>query len=172
MECWKRMEEKHGPYSISDRGNIRLEIDRRNGRKGKRIASSLARGYRKVGLTAEGGVQRCYILSRLIGLYWVENPDPEHLTEIDHKDGNKLNNSLDNLEWVSRKENAARAAAMGLYKCGEENPNSRLTDRQADEIYKRVHAGENQRALAKEFGIGQTMVSRIKLGQRKGASQK
>lgn len=43
-------------------------------------------------------------------------PNPKHLPDINHKDGNKLNNRADNLEWCSVLENNAHAKANGLYK--------------------------------------------------------
>ena len=45
-------------------------------------------------------------------------PNPDNLPQINHKDGNKLNNDLDNLEWVSQRDNLHHAMDMGLHAWG------------------------------------------------------
>lgn len=58
--------------------------------------------------------QKNVYLHREIGKAFVDNPDPENKTQINHIDGNKHNNSADNLEWVTPKENVAHAYRIGL----------------------------------------------------------
>lgn len=57
---------------------------------------------------------------RLIGEALIENP--MNLPQINHKDGNKLNNSLNNLEWCTNKYNTQEAYDIGLYKSKKECP--------------------------------------------------
>lgn len=54
-------------------------------------------------------------INRLVAIYFVPNPDPENKKEVNHIDGDKLNNNDWNLEWHTRKENAAHAKETGLY---------------------------------------------------------
>ena len=56
--------------------------------------------------------QRTFLLHRLLAEAFI--PNPNNLSEVNHKDGNKLNNSLDNLEWVSRSENIRHGIDTGL----------------------------------------------------------
>ena len=58
-----------------------------------------------------------YKIHRFIAELFV--PNPEHKTEVNHKDGNKLNNRADNLEWVTRSENQKHAYKLGLQKPSE-----------------------------------------------------
>lgn len=51
---------------------------------------------------------------RAVALAWVNNPDPEHLIIVNHKDGNRTNNVADNLEWSSYSGNNYHAVENGL----------------------------------------------------------
>lgn len=88
--------------------------------------------------------------------------------QVNHKDGNKLNNRLDNLEWVTQSENILHAYRMGLCKptsgAGSEGHNSKLTDKQVEEIRHRLSVGDytSQSALGKEYGVAQSTISYIK----------
>ncbi len=62
-------------------------------------------------LKKDGVRKKCYI-ARLLGLQYIPNEDPLKI-QIDHIDRNKLNNSLDNLRWVSQTENLANKNRKG-----------------------------------------------------------
>lgn len=51
---------------------------------------------------------------RLVAMEFVPNPDPKKFTVVNHKDGNKLNNHKDNLEWITLSENTKHALEEGL----------------------------------------------------------
>ena len=80
---------------------------------------------------------------------------------VNHKDGNKKNNNIENLEYVTPSENNQHALDMGLrhpadvasyIKHGEENSLSKITEKQAIEIIKEHYiTGEGRRKLAKKF---------------------
>lgn len=53
-----------------------------------------------------------YLVHRLIALTYI--PNPENKPQINHKDGNPLNNNVDNLEWVTQQENMTHAVENGL----------------------------------------------------------
>lgn len=66
-------------------------------------------GYFSYILTLPNGrKKRCYA-HRLVAQAYIKNNDPKNKTEINHKDGNKLNNSVENLEWVTPFENQNHA---------------------------------------------------------------
>ena len=80
---------------------------------------------------------------------------PEGL-QVNHKDGNKSNNKLSNLELVTYKENAEHAVNNGLYITGEAHHKTKLTYVQVKEIrskYIKNKKGYNTISLAKEYGV-------------------
>lgn len=99
-------------------------------------------------------------------------PCPPGKEVVNHIDGNKLNNTPENLEWVTRSENALHARRTGLIKkadiYGEKNPNYRMTEGmvlRAIELSKTMP----RRLVAKELGVGLTTVNtRIWSYQRQG----
>lgn len=92
-------------------------------------------------------------------------PRPEK-HEINHKDGNKTNNSVANLEYVTCSENNRHAFRTGLSKGpprkdGTANHNSKFTQRQVAWIRKRHGEGESIAALSRELGVTTTCIGKI-----------
>ena len=95
---------------------------------------------------------------------------PEHGRDfINHKDGDKRNNSVDNLEWCSRSENMKHAYKMGLKNSyGSKNGRSKLTETDVIFIRKHYIAKDKQfgaTALAKKFGVARQTISAVGNGQ-------
>lgn len=70
------------------------------------------KGYPAVSLAYDKGKSKAVSLHRLLATYFIPNPD--NLPQVNHKDGNKMNYSLDNLEWVSASQNVKHAYDNGL----------------------------------------------------------
>lgn len=68
-------------------------------------------GYYLVTL-CNNGLRKNQFIHRLLALHFV--PNPENKPQVNHIDGNKQNNALTNLEWVTSKENSIHAVKMGL----------------------------------------------------------
>ena len=82
--------------------------------------------------------------------------------EVNHKDGNILNNNLSNLELVTHQKNIDHSVITGLKNdYGENSSNSALTNVQANEIRLRWKSGEKQNALALEYGVSKQTVNNI-----------
>ena len=74
---------------------------------------------------------------------FIINPDPSIKIEVNHKDCNKLNYSLDNLEWVTKSENALHAHKMGLSssKKGEASSKAKYTEQDVRNVCKLLNQG-------------------------------
>lgn len=101
-EKWKDIKKYEGKYQVSNLGNVRsLNYHREN--KIKRLKKSNDKaGYLVVGLCKNGKI-RTYKVHRLVAEAFIFNPD--NLPQINHKDENKNNNSVFNLEWCTSKYN-------------------------------------------------------------------
>lgn len=115
-------------------------------------------GYVVIGMRS-----RMYYLHRIVAITFLDNPDG--LPEVNHKDGDKLNNHVGNLEWVSRKGNAEHASKMGLMAHSGRAGNSKLVAQDIPKIRARLATGEPQHRIARDFGVGQGVISRINTGK-------
>ena len=75
-------------------------------------------GYKQICLSKDGK-QKAWMVHQLLAKTYIENPDKK--SYVDHKDQNKLNNSLDNLRWVSRGENTRNVSCRKDNKLGQRN---------------------------------------------------
>lgn len=97
-EIWKPVKGYESLYQVSDNGRVR------SSHTGKYISQRVGYdGYVRVSLS-NNGKQKSLFLHRLIGQAFV--PNPNNYPEINHKDENKQNNSLSNLEWCTHKYNS------------------------------------------------------------------
>lgn len=69
-------------------------------------------GYYIYCLTVKKNVRKKFYVHRLLAKYFIENDDPINKTQVNHKDENRLNNNLDNLEWISMVDNLQYGTAQ------------------------------------------------------------
>lgn len=96
MEIWKDVPNYEGIYQASNLGRIKQS------QYNHILKPILHNRYYCVGLSKDGKVKQ-YRLHRLIAETFIPNPD--NLPQVNHKDENKLNNNVDNLEWCDSKYN-------------------------------------------------------------------
>lgn len=104
---------------------------------------------------------KMFFVHRLVAQHFIPNPDNK--PEVNHKDGNKQNNLVDNLEWVTRQENIdhayknkiiPRVIGMRASKC-------RFTDEQIIEM---LNHPEGPRATSRKFGTTSAYITAIRKG--------
>ncbi|WP_422666679.1 NUMOD4 motif-containing HNH endonuclease [Candidatus Macondimonas diazotrophica] len=104
MEEWRSIAEFEGSYEVSNLGRVRRIRLVRGAPKVPFILSTWTSnsGYVQVKLKNNGRSSNKYI-HRLVAYHFLDKKSD--LTEVNHLDGNKTNNKVDNLEWVSKSQN-------------------------------------------------------------------
>lgn len=145
-EIWKEIAQTG--YEVSDLGRIR---------HGDRI---LAGSYHSDGYIFTNIKGDQIPIHRFVANAFISNPN--HLPEVNHKDGNKMNNSVGNLEWVTRSENQRHAVKNGLQPKGLSTYNGKFTDDQREEIKELWNSGGySRREIAKMYGVSHTCINDI-----------
>lgn len=161
MENWKTIENVTN-YEVSDLGQIR------NTKTNYILKGRLSKsGYLQVSLTdKETKKQKNYYIHRLVAIYFLENLDNKR--EVNHKDGNKLNNNIINLEWATHSENTIHAINMGLKKVFNNEVSVILSD---DEVASIIYMYETLNMTAHEIcnklnkeGLSYVLVENICVG--------
>lgn len=129
-EIWKPVLGYEGLYKVSNKGNV-ISIKRKVLRNGHlmsvpeiNLKPRLTRlGYVKVSMS-KSGINKGHFVHRLVAKAFI--PKLKGCNEINHIDGNKENNNVENLEWCDRKHNIRHSNEMGLVKRnkGLSHPNS------------------------------------------------
>lgn len=146
-------------YEINERGEVR---NRTTGHvKSTRLSKN---GYERVTLYPSG---KTYFIHTLVAETWlVKGTDSEC---VNHKDGNKLNNHVSNLEWTTSKRNFEHAVETGLYVrpdfTGTKNPMSKFTEEDLEVVTSKLDKGWTVSQIAKELNVPYERVRRFVVGQ-------
>jgi hypothetical protein len=111
QEEWRTIE-KYPNYMISNLGNIKSLNYKRTGKEQTLKQNINGRGYCYVNISSNGKYNNL-LIHREVAKAFLKNDD-KNKTDINHKDGNKLNNNINNLEWCTRSENILHAYRTGL----------------------------------------------------------
>lgn len=152
-------------YQISDSGRI-FTKRRLIGNQiyyGKELVPQLTQdGYLKVTLSKNGDCKKFY-LHRLVAIQFIENST--NLPQVNHKDGNKLNNNINNLEWCTKQENQSHAVRIGLMQRGQDRPSAKLTEAEVLEIYKLKGILKAQ-DIANKYNVSKNTINCILRGSK------
>jgi len=152
-EIWKAYNRY---YEISNRGRVRnsetAHILAQNVNSGGYWYATLSRPT-KYNLTVHRGMAILFI------------PNPLNKTQVNHINGNKLDNSIENLEWASQEENLKHAVDNKLMPQGTSSYLAKLDEEKVEAIRISLSKGIMQAALARQYGVDRGTISGIKLGR-------
>lgn len=166
-EIWKPVVGYEGLYEVSTLGGVRRIASWKSGngyrvtRKPKpRMTSVNLGGYPSV-LLRNGNRYWKTCIHRLVAIAFI-GPRPDGF-QVNHRDGNKFNNSVSNLEYVTPRENILHAVATGHWSKlkGETQSGAKLSENSAKEILSLI-GKTKQKTLASRFGVSESLISRIK----------
>jgi hypothetical protein len=109
QEQWKPVAECNGEYYVSSWGRVKSF---KFGKERILKPSLIGNGYPAINIWQKTKKSKCITIHKLVALAFI--PKPDNKTQVNHKDGNKLNNHIDNLEWVTSQENNQHAWDNGL----------------------------------------------------------
>jgi len=99
-EIWKDIEDYEGLYKISNLGRVKT-LGRQRVKEGIK-KTEICKGYERL-ILSKNKKQKHYFIHRLVAKAFI--PNPNNLKIINHKDENKLNNNVENLEWCTQRYN-------------------------------------------------------------------
>lgn len=142
-------------YFVSNDGRIKSFA---RYKKGLIKSLNIVNGYHAVRINGSGKLY-CYV-HRLVAQEFI--PNPENKPCINHKDANRINNHVSNLEWCTRLENQRHAIENGLYRIRENHPRAKLNEKQVGEIRKKYSLGNTTyKKLADEYGLSKSGIGGI-----------
>ncbi len=154
MEIWKDLSEYESLYKVSNLGRVK-SLPRKGTRGGILLLDKTRNKYLCVQLH-KNGKQKNTMIHRLVAEVFLDNKDNKPY--INHKDCDKFNNKVENLEWCTHRENIIHSILNGIHKIpdnrGENHGNSKLTRENVLEIRsKYIPRIYTLTKLASEYGV-------------------
>jgi hypothetical protein len=149
-------------YSVSERGHLRLDVDKKTRKAGFRPRGSLNGGYLQYKISTGCEVKRYWAHRLVLEAFHGPQPTAKHVCA--HWDANRLNNHYENLRWATPSENNADIARLGLNK-GSKNPNAILDEVDVFEIKKLRERGLTLHDIASRYGVHYTTIGKITTGK-------
>lgn len=160
MEEWKEIPGFNGDYIISNHGRI---ISRVFGKEKEIKGNIQGNGYRYVNLRVKKKTYKYCAVHRIVMLTF----EGESNLHVNHIDGNKLNNKLENLIYCTPGENLAHAYAIGLTTAsGSKNNMAILNERKIEAIRLLMDNGFKNKELAQIFLVSSSTMSMIRHRKR------
>lgn len=159
-EIWRDVVGYEGLYQVSNAGRVKSF----HGKSERILVGGVCReGYVKV-LLRKNKSRKLVSVHRLVAMAFIPNPDNK--PEVNHINGNKIDNRVENLEWKTRAENAKHAYDIGLEKPlhGINANGAKFTAEQIAEIRATYIRGDEKlgvQALAQKFNVCKNTISKI-----------
>lgn len=138
--------EKGSPYLVTRYGEVFSKFTKRV------LLNSLSKstGYYVVNVIIEGKRRPEYV-HRLVAKAFL--PNPLNLPEVNHKDGNRLNNAVENLEWVTAEDNLKHSIANKLPKRGSSHYKTELAEKDVHRICSLLQEGWSAKKVSDSSGL-------------------
>lgn len=166
-EEWRNIVGWGGKYQISNLGRLKSiggKFSKSHPNGFVTIGSIDVLGYRVITMRRPGMRLQCRVHT-LVATAFLKKPRNGKTYWVNHKDGNKLNNNVSNLEWVLPKDNCAHAVKTGLFNLkGENHPMSKLTQEQVLKMRELRNGGMTYSNLGLSFGISRRQASDVVRG--------
>ena len=161
MEIWKPVKDYETKYLVSSEGRVKSLLY--NKIMKPHYGSC---GYINAFLYDGKNKKKTKKVHRLVAEAFIENP--KNYPQVNHKDGNKKNNNVDNLEWVNNSMNLKHAYSNKLKSnFGTKNPYHKLSDNDVKTIAKYFDMCYNRQEIAEKYKINITTVYTIGRRERK-----
>ena len=172
-EVWKDIEGYEGKYQVSNLGRVR-SLDRyplfKDGRKRllkgqvlKPVKDHNGRLYVK--LSNNENVRRNKSIPRMVATAFLGSPE-DALLEVNHIDGNPLNNHIKNLEWTTRQENMKHAFDNDLFRTGEDSPHKKVLISDVEDIFKlKFIESKSNKEIATIYHVSRQTIDSIIKGE-------
>lgn len=162
-ESWRPVVGYEGLYEVSSHGRVKSLARKRNTGRGirtvrERILRAKPGLYPTVTLRHCGDPKTHYVHDLVLRAFI--GPPPSGF-EACHGDGDKWNCRLTNLRWDTPSGNHRDRVRHGVSNRGERSGTAKLSRAQVEEIKQRCAQGERQSAVAREFGVSQSLISQI-----------
>lgn len=170
IEEWREIEGYEGYYEVSNLGKVR-SLDRKvfNPKSGMTVRRGCLfqpntnhKGYKYVGFSKNGVRSGLLFVHKLVANAFV--PNQENKPQVNHRDGNKLNNASWNLEWNTDAENQKHAKDNFLKSRNDKHKDAVLTNRHVLFLPKLFEIGMNQGMIAKIYGVDRHVIMNILKG--------
>jgi hypothetical protein len=163
QETWVSVKGWEGIYEVSNMGFAkRLAITTRNNIQMPERAMKyevVDGGYLRVRFVKRPKYER-YMVNRLVALHFI--PNPLNKPEVNHKDGNKLNNAVWNLEWSTEKKNVNDAFAKGI----KDNKKPKRPPVSKDLVLTIFNSPLSLKKLSIQYDLPKLTIQSIKSGKR------
>lgn len=159
-EIWKDVIGYEGWYSVSSLGRIRRDRPSTGAKVGRILKQYKHKGgYYFVGLSKDC-IEKNIDVHRIVAKAFIGIPEKN--LQVNHKDCNKLNNKISNLEYLTPKENTNHSIRNGLSPFGSNHKNSKINEKDVIKIREIYSRGDiTQQRISEKFGLSRSSIGNI-----------
>ena len=157
-ERWLPVKGYEGLYEVSDQGRVKRVAGGQGASAHKILRGWIANtGYRMCALCVNGA-SRSFLVHRLVAVAFVQG---DSSLTVNHKDGDKLNNTPENLEWISQSENTKHSHKNGLANTSGQFKPYKIHPQERQTVRDLVAAGMSKAAVARKYNCSTGLIQGI-----------